>query len=362
MPTNTDLERECEICGILFPITHHGQKYCPDCRKGANRKKEVMAQKIIASVRRYGNGSEKPKAYDCVCENCGKHFESWLNVKHYCSKTCAKEYARNHTCCAFCGVNLIQSEKEGIWDNGVWYCNEEHRIEQARRLGTLHICPHCHKEFVGYNKTYCSKECFQADIPRRAAERKAEREKPERVCRECGKIYLKANTEKNQFGTLLKDFCSIECRRTYYENKNMGSMDHCTVCGKDFYRSAGEVRLICSEECALKEDREREARIAKEKAIEEKRREEKRAEKDRKKLELEKAREEKRKTGKAPIKKRVYKDASVLDPAWVLENGLCGVCKTSYKDCSLMQTGFRVKPDGAVYKDSKIISCPIYRG
>lgn len=362
MPENKDLERECEICGILFPVTHHGQKYCPDCRKGANRKKEVMAQKIIASVRRYGNGDEKPKVYNCVCENCGRHFESWLHIKHYCSKTCEKEYARNHTYCAFCKASLIQSETGGIWDAGIWYCSEEHRIEQARRLGTLKTCPHCHKEFVGLNRTYCSKECFRADIPRRSAERKAEREKPERICKACGKTYLKIDVEKSMFGTLLKDFCSIECRRTYFENQSMGHMDCCSVCGKDFYRSAGEVRAICSEGCAKREERERKARIAQEKAIEEKRRKEKREEKERKMLELEIAREEKRKTGKTPTKKRTYRDASELDPTWVLENGLCGVCKTSYKDCSLMQTGFRIKPDGAVYKDSKIVSCPVYKG
>lgn len=89
-----------------------------------------------------------------------------------------------------------QTEKKKLWDNGVWYCSEKHRIEQARQLGTLHICLRCHKEFVGYNKTYCSKECFQADIPRRAAERKAEREKPERICKECGRIYLKTDAKK----------------------------------------------------------------------------------------------------------------------------------------------------------------------
>lgn len=44
--------------------------------------------------------------------------------------------------------------------------------------------------------------------------------------------------------------------------------------------------------------------------------------------------------------------------AYLMANGLCSVCTTSYTKCERMQTEFRVPPKGVWYKNSKVIRCP----
>ena len=46
---------------------------------------------------------------------------------------------------------------------------------------------------------------------------------------------------------------------------------------------------------------------------------------------------------------------------YIKENGCCGICTTSYKDCERMQSEFRVIPKGARYVNSKIVQCPKFK-
>ena len=46
---------------------------------------------------------------------------------------------------------------------------------------------------------------------------------------------------------------------------------------------------------------------------------------------------------------------------YIKENGCCGICTTSYKDCERMQSEFRVIPKGAKYVNSKIVQCPKFK-
>lgn len=46
---------------------------------------------------------------------------------------------------------------------------------------------------------------------------------------------------------------------------------------------------------------------------------------------------------------------------YVKENGCCGICTTSYKDCERMQSEFRIIPKGAKYVNSKIVQCPKFK-
>lgn len=46
---------------------------------------------------------------------------------------------------------------------------------------------------------------------------------------------------------------------------------------------------------------------------------------------------------------------------YIMENGLCGICRTPYPDCIRMTSQFREMPEGAKSPDGKIIiSCPNY--
>lgn len=358
-------EKECGICGKVFAVTNALQKYCPECRTGSDRKLAWMSQNIEMSKRRYGNG-QPPQPKKCFCGNCGKKFDAYIHVKKFCSKKCEQEYILKHTICS-CGKSRAEATDDGIISpHGVWFCCEEHMYQHARDVGAFKVCPCCGKEFFFKNTTYCSKECYKKDLPRISRLRAMEKAKPESICKECGKEYLKADAKKSMFN--IDGFCSIGCRRKFYEKTMTGTMSQCVVCGTDFFRSANEnIFSCCSEECARKEranfisyqNRQSEERAAKIQLIKEeaaKRKEEKRKKREEQGL----APCAKRKSG--PRQKPKYKDASAFDPEWIKKNGLCGICRTPYKDCTWMQTKFRVKPEGALYENSKIVVCPFFKG
>lgn len=42
-------------------------------------------------------------------------------------------------------------------------------------------------------------------------------------------------------------------------------------------------------------------------------------------------------------------------------NGLCSICRTSYKNCERLLSNFTASPKGAVFKGSIVIECPKFK-
>lgn len=347
-------ERECEICGIYFEVTHHRQKYCPDCRTHSEKKKAQMEKNIQRSIKMHGPIYER-RPIHCTCDNCGASFDAFVKKKHFCSRDCKIDYELDNTKCGICGKTKREVGTEGFIVRAgflpEWYCSEEHALIRQRQLGRTKNCPHCGKEFVADTK-FCSSECRFAHMSITAAKKRAEKANPIGTCKECGKEYVKAESGTPHFNT--KGFCCLSCRRVFYKKEDRGFMRKCEVCGKTFFKSADELmnfsdRYICSEECYDKvRDYERrkwdqyKEETAKAKAV------------------IAEAKAKKKEKAKEKPVRKTNTGIEILDPAWVEKNGLCGICRTPYKKCQLMQTNFRVKPEGAVYHDSKIVSCPCF--
>ena len=46
---------------------------------------------------------------------------------------------------------------------------------------------------------------------------------------------------------------------------------------------------------------------------------------------------------------------------YIKENGLCSICKTSYRDCERMQSNYTASPEGSVFDGNLVIKCPKYK-
>lgn len=123
-------------------------------------------------------------------------------------------------------------------------------------------------------------------------------------------------------------YCSPECQKKQ-EMQEPHAMRTCEVCGKEFDCPASRmVHPICSDACLQ--------------LFEEKKAEMK---KNRKSASSEKLKEKK-------LKKQ---------QKYIEENGLCSICKTSYKDCERLQSNFAASPEGSVFQGSLVVKCPKFR-
>ena len=53
------------------------------------------------------------------------------------------------------------------------------------------------------------------------------------------------------------------------------------------------------------------------------------------------------------VEKRTSKEQKYIE-----ENGLCSICKTSYKDCERMSSNYTASPKGSVFRGNLVIKCP----
>lgn len=76
---------KCAVCGSGFETQARNVKYCPECRKAANRAKQYETEKRARAARRASNPNPNPKigTYDSEeqvqkCLNCTqKHCPGW---------------------------------------------------------------------------------------------------------------------------------------------------------------------------------------------------------------------------------------------------------------------------------------------
>lgn len=270
------------------------------------------------------------------CIICGDIFEAIRSTRKYCDrcqKNSKKAQSRMNSAivaskfrmgeydvpvskiCPYCG-------KEFLTARGRKYCSDS--CERNYRMET-NTCQFCGELLFPEVKTIgktVHPRCKEA-----AYEAWARRKGWYRNCKHCGKEFLAKHA--NQM------FCSQDCSRDFRREESTKLTEYtCCICKrvfsvpKNYYFESNPRRITCSDECKKEYSRRYNLWV------------------DKKKKEHEEAQ-------KLAEEKKFQEE--------VEKCGLCGFCKTSYKDCDLMKTNFRIKPKGARYKDSKIVECPLFK-
>lgn len=190
---------------------------------------------------------------------------------------------------------------------------------RCQKNGTLKICPNCGKEFVK-DSVFCCNACYQEDRAKKKEYTKYLRDNGLKVCEECGK----------EFSGLGK-FCSAECE-VLHKDKEPHAYKNCVICHKTFFCPASEMMApLCSDSCRQEYNRKQEQNKKKAKQI--------------------------KMVSAAELK---AKKKAAAEKKYIAENGLCSICRTSYKDCERMQSNYTASPKGAVFSGSLVIKCPKY--
>ncbi len=256
--------------------------------------------------------------YEVECQICGIKFEAKRPNRKYCDE-CQKHPDRRKVQLA---KNIMRSKHAtGYYDEPV----EKH-------------CAKC-KTFLKLVPRYMSSRIMYCDTCKKIIEEEQESgihsykrtsyPPPQSICPVCGKKY-----DNPQFR---KAYCSNACRISLHDAKPkwIGDIEcKCENCGKTFtiHRDKYIYKLpkTCSNECC----KELNAKITRQRAAD------KRKEASERQAKAEKAQ-----------RYKLYE-----------ENGLCGYCKTSYKDCERMQSNFKVIPEGAKFNmKGKIVKCPKFK-
>lgn len=290
-------DKECKICGMIFTPRNANQKYCRECGNDPAKAKRQMEIHMRMSVARVGNGYVP--AYGNTCRMCGKSFISFGASAEFCSHECRTAHKLQETKCLYCGKSMAEAGMSEPSPTYRWYCSEECREKYAWK--------------------------------------KAREEGRVKKCPECGKEFL---NNKDQV------YCSRTCLKAAQDNKrNIGRYGEipplvtarCSICGKlcsfDPHRIAAGVRPYCSDGCR---------EVLRKKAENMQRRQ----------AALRKAEDEK-KEGKQKRIARADKPANAAV-------SLCTVCKTPYRKCDLMTSGFQTPPEGAEWDGHRVSSCPKY--
>lgn len=304
-------EKECQACGAWFAPTHSSQIYCEDCRKDKNIIRK-MQRRMDTSIRVHGTG-QPIEMQTIICKECGKEFQFPADRRaEFCSAHCRIKYRREHATCANCGKNLYalgiiineNNKKEETWfcsDK----CKEEHEWKVARAQGFVSACEYCGKEFINRRGgRFCCRECsmaWQKESGKKQARYRC-------TCERCGKAFLSSTNQR---------FCSRNCYRE-------------TMADEKVQRDASKKSDVKPKKSVVK-DPAYEAKLL---AARKKRQAEKVA-----KMEQEEQNRQ----------------------AYIAANGLCGICKTSYKNCERMRSDFQLIPAGAVCQDGRIMECPKFK-
>lgn len=330
-------EKECEICGIYFVPRNGNQKYCPDCGRKPDQAKKRLEMAMRESVSRAGLGYT-PKVVS-VCKQCGKEFETYVDIRRhpdfvppdFCSRGCRHEYTIANTKCGYCGKLMSEAGVHEYLPKG-WFCSDDCRKASARKAaqeaGLLGVCSHCGKEYIAHKQintsghNFCSMDCRRQYTMEHT------------VCLNCGKPMME--TSAREYHPSGKWFCSDSCKNEYEwkDAEKNGWIRTCRECGKKY--PSKDYKPFCSKECYK-------AFVQSGKQITTRN----------KKMD---------KTLMVPKKKVVLakeiqtrKDVPKGKP-----ESICSQCRTSYRDCELMQTNFRIAPKGAIWDGYKIVSCPKY--
>lgn len=264
-----------------------------------------------------GEITRKPKEYEVECEICGTWFTAQKSNRKYCDK-CQKNSEKER-------YYIERSIELNKWKMGDDY------------VGVDIPCPICGKLFT-VPKKYKERQYLCCSYECRQIYKEKEKTNPVHItpkknidletftCLQCGKEFQ---------GRAGRKFCSNACFGLYSKEHNtkistvervQGDIKRiCKVCGKEFIVHKDKPTYLsdlpncCSKECI---------------------------------------RACCKKAGSKRAQQTSNKRQSEMNEKYKID-GLCGYCKTSYKDCERMQSNFRVIPKGARFNNNgKIISCP----
>lgn len=268
------------------------------------------------------------------CEMCGGFYETDNKNRKYCDD-CLTHWKRNTTTLRYAEHRMNSRREPKIHEWTCNYCGKTFKFPRKRDFCTdkcetqykieHNTCAQCGKPLFpiiqSTTKAFCSDDCRNTYKYNQAVVKGLVK-----TCPACNKKFIASSLQQR--------FCSQPCA-TQGKSKPAARMNwcHCPVCGKNFMsESFRPCDKPCSEKCdeiysAQQEQKRAEYKAAHKQFIEDKKQTRKQAQKDKE----------------------------------VAENGLCGYCKVSYKDCPWMESEFRCKPEGAVYQNSKIVKCPLFK-
>ena len=326
-------DKECEICGVWYTPKTVRSKYCPQCSTHSGWKIRQMNHAIKDSIARNGTGrSFTPQ--DCTCEYCGKSYVRYIykQDKRFCSSACKKEYEYANTFCHVCGKPMIETDIRKTMNGNIWLCSPEcketFRWEKARKEGTVRICPNCGKEHITAN-TYCCRACYSEDLQKQKELRKKRKAAGLKECPVCHKEF----PVKEGVG----GYCSEKCLKSVQKTEPH-ALRKCLNCGRTFDCPASlMIEPTCSPECRTQYRKK-------------------------KKEEAERARIKKmHSVSKAQERIQKKREKGDRRGEFVRKNGLCSICKTPYKDCERMTSDYTASPKGASFEGSLVVRCPKFR-
>lgn len=276
------------------------------------------------------------------CVICGDTFEAVRETRMYCDR-CRKhpDVARRRVNRAITINKLNAGDYYKVFDRTCNYCGKNFKTSY---LGRDFCSKHCEERFKIENTVcqYCGKPLYpeiestgnalHPECKEPAYRAWAERKGWIRNCENCGvEYYAKSDSQR---------FCCKDCAQEYRKNhpqeyvstrKEPEKQYRCAVCKKIFTTTINSFfennpnQTTCSDRCKEICDKAYQKWLCGQK------------EKEKKSLEDE-------------AKRKRQED--------IENNGLCSICGTNYADCDLMKSKFKMKPKGAVYKNSKIVECP----
>lgn len=162
--------RTCETCGATF-LGYPRSKYCPACRKAAQREANRRCKE------RKKAGTSRPLGSTDMCQHCGKPYIVTSGLQRYCPD-CAKEIVPE---------NIRQHKRDYMAENRERF-NAHHQAMRSQRR----VCVICGKTFDSpTNTTVCSADCAAEQLRRShvRAQVNAGRAKPIRLLGPRGPVH-----------------------------------------------------------------------------------------------------------------------------------------------------------------------------
>jgi hypothetical protein len=300
------ITKECERCGQFFEAKTEKRKYCDKCQNHGAKIEARIAKNYRRIEAMYGDW-DKPR--DMICKQCGKPFQGNPRVSKYCSNACLEDYIAETSVCKYCGKPLLPEIRRTTYAPNVFHaeCRKKYEAERIVAKDLKKVCPVCNKEYLAKksDQKYCSQAC--AAISRTSLEFGKEF-----TCAVCGAKF-KVSTNSSIGRGMRVPTCSPKCediqlqkQRKQWNKEQELFMAKCYASRKDSTKAKPKSinsQVTCSNKSGIKSS--------------------------------------KSKTG-------------------LTTSSLCSICRTSYKNCPYISSGFKLLPDGAVCEDSKVIECPLY--
>lgn len=156
--------------------------------------------------------------YKHICEYCNKEFENTRKISKFCSNECKfKAYSKKIEChCDNCG-KIVYRKKDEYDKNKHHFCSQKCHYEYLSSGEKEIICLNCgvKKIIKGYKDTkFCSHKCAMEYMAKDKKEKIINDKNRQRVCKNCGKVFIiyPSDIDKNKY------LCSEQCRIEWLNN------------------------------------------------------------------------------------------------------------------------------------------------